>query len=99
MEFRTRRDLEDGKTHCVRTVHAELNAILQAARFGPSTNGATIYTTMFPCRACAMALINAGIKRVVAKNDYQDSEASKELFKWAGVEWELRSEELLYRIS
>ncbi len=51
--------------HCIRTVHAEQNAICQAAKNGISIEGTTLYTRMTPCRTCAMLLINCGIKRVV----------------------------------
>lgn len=47
--------------HCIRTLHAELNAILQAARYGPSIEGATLYCTMFPCYDCAKAIVNVGL--------------------------------------
>ena len=63
---------EDGtiSNHCVRTTHAEQNAICQAAKNGVSINGATLYCNMEPCYACAKMIINSGIKRVVAKNRY-----------------------------
>jgi deoxycytidylate deaminase len=54
-----------GRQSCVRTTHAEANAIAQAARNGASTNGATIYTTASPCYDCAKLIINAGIVCVV----------------------------------
>ena len=53
--------------HCVRTVHAEQNAICQAARRGIPIEGATLYCRMTPCRTCAMLIINCGIKRVVCE--------------------------------
>ena len=71
--------------HCVRTVHAEQNAILQAALNGVSTRGATMYVTCQPCNACAKMLINAGIVRVVFDGDYPDAFAM-ELFREAGME-------------
>jgi len=78
---------EDGKetTHCVRTVHAEQNAICQAAKRGISINGATLYCRMTPCRTCAMLIINCGIKRVVAQRRYHDSEDSLAMFEKAGI--------------
>jgi dCMP deaminase len=81
---------EDGSTttHCVRTVHAEQNAICQAAKRGISIDGATLYCRMTPCRTCAMLIINCGIKRVVAQRRYQDSKDSIEMFKQAGIELE-----------
>ncbi|RDI92880.1 deoxycytidylate deaminase [Thermosipho africanus Ob7] len=54
-------------------LHAEQNALMQAAKFGISTDGATIYVTHKPCSVCARLIINAGIKRVVYLNDYPDS--------------------------
>ncbi len=79
---------ENGETkeHCMRTIHAEQNAILQAAKFGISIDGATIYCKMTPCRNCAMAISNAGIQRVVAEKDYQAGQDSKEIFKVANIE-------------
>ena len=78
---------EDGtrSKHCIRTVHAEQNAIVQAARNGVSIEGATIYCSMTPCFTCAKLIINAGIKRVVAKKDYHKSKLSKAFFKAAKV--------------
>jgi len=73
--------------HCTRTVHAETNALLQAARYGPPIDGAVMYCTMFPCYDCAKALINAGIVEVHAMFDYQTSVRSKEILEEAGVKW------------
>ena len=56
--------------HCVRTVHAEQNAICQAAKRGIALEGATVYCKMTPCRTCAMLIINCGIKRVVCEKHY-----------------------------
>lgn len=71
---------EDGSEsqHCVRTVHAEQNAITQAARRGIGLEGATIYVRMTPCRTCAMLIINCGIERVVCeKNTTKDRNRRK----------------------
>ena len=78
---------EDGSIsqHCFRTVHAEQNAICQAAKRGISIDGATLYCKMTPCRTCAMLIINCGIKRVIAEKRYHDSADSIEMFKQAGV--------------
>ena len=62
--------------HCVRTLHAEQNAIIQAAQFGVSTRGAEIYVTSSPCLNCAKAIINAGIIRVWYWQGYPDEIAS-----------------------
>ena len=72
--------------HCVRTLHAEQNAIIQAARFGIPLDGATLYCKMTPCRTCAMMIINAGIKRVVSEKRYHADADTIEMFKEAGIE-------------
>jgi len=63
--------------HCVRTVHAEMNALVQAAKRGNVVDGATAYVTNMPCTTCAKALITAGIKRVVIFSDYHDTLATE----------------------
>ena len=68
-------------------VHAEQNAIIQAAKLGVSVDGATLYCTHQPCVICAKMIINAGIKRVVYKYGYPD-EFSMKLFDEAGVKVE-----------
>jgi len=81
---------EDGHktSHCVRTVHAEQNALCQAAKLGISLEGSTLYCKMTPCRTCAMMIINCGIKRVVAEKKYHAGAESEEMFKTVGVELE-----------
>jgi dCMP deaminase len=74
--------------HCMRTVHAEQNAICQAARLGISLLGATLYCRMTPCRTCAMLIINCGIVRVVCERKYHDGQESEEMFRIAGVSLE-----------
>lgn len=71
--------------HCLRTVHAEQNAICQAAKRGISIEGATVYQRMTPCRTCAMLLINCGIQRVVCERKYQLAEESEQLLAEAGI--------------
>jgi len=71
--------------HCVRTVHAEQNAICQAARRGIALNKGTLYCKMTPCRTCAMLIINCGIERVVCEKKYHAGKESEELFKSANV--------------
>lgn len=87
---------EDGHitNHCVRTVHAEQNAICQAAKRGISLDGATLYCRMTPCRVCAMMLINCGIKRVVCESKYHAGQESEEMFKQAGIEIVFFSDEI-----
>ncbi|MBE5761854.1 MAG: cytidine deaminase [Clostridiales bacterium] len=75
-------------------VHAEQNAIVQAAKLGLSLEGATLYVTHQPCCICAKLIINAGITRVVYKYDYPD-EFSIALFKEAGILVERYEEESL----
>ena len=62
--------MEDG--HCVRTIHAEANAIIQAARHGTSIAGAGIYISASPCWSCFKMVANAGIRRVVFGEFYRD---------------------------
>lgn len=78
---------DDGcvRSHCVRTIHAEQNAICQAARHGIPLEGATLYCKMEPCRVCAMLIISVGIVRVVARRRYHAAEESREMFARAGV--------------
>lgn len=66
-------------------VHAEQNAIVQAAKLGLSLEGATLYCTHQPCSICSRLIINSGIKRVVYDLGYPDA-FSLELFEKAGVE-------------
>jgi dCMP deaminase len=80
--------------HCVRTLHAEQNAIIQAARFGISLEGATLFCKMTPCRTCAMMIINAGIKRVVCAKRYHADVDTIEMFKQAAIELTIVNEEV-----
>jgi dCMP deaminase len=80
--------------HCVRTVHAEQNAICQAAKRGVSIDGATLYVKMTPCRTCAMLLINVGIKRVVCEKKYHAGNESEKMFKNAGIKIEYKTNKL-----
>jgi dCMP deaminase len=84
--MRTVIDEEGNKSqHCVRTLHAEENAILQCAKDGIKIEGATIYCKMVPCYNCAMRIVRVGIKRVVTQKRYHADKLSMELFKNAGV--------------
>ncbi len=80
--------------HCIRTSHAEQNAIAQAARFGIALEGATIYCKMALCYFCAKLVISAGIKRVVAQNDYHSSAKGKDALKKAGIKLEIINKEV-----
>jgi dCMP deaminase len=70
--------------HCVRTLHAEQNAIIQGALHGVSIVGATSYVTHQPCLTCAKMLINAGVRRVVYAGNYPDDN-SRHFLEAAGV--------------
>lgn len=63
----------DGRPSCKRSVHAEANALINAAYVGASTKGAVLYTTHSPCYECAKLLLNAGIERIVFIHKYEDS--------------------------
>ena len=86
--LRRKLDIPSGTKHelCF-AVHAEQNAIIQAARSGISLIGATLYCTHQPCVICAKMIINAGIERVVYKDGYPD-DFSLSLFEEAGVKVE-----------
>lgn len=75
--------MEEG--HCIRAVHAESNAIAQAARNGTKIDGAEIYVTASPCFNCFKLIANAGIKRIVFGEFYRD-ERIFEFAKMAGIE-------------
>ena len=76
--------LADG--HCIRTIHAETNAIIQAALHGVCTRGSTCYVTHFPCINCTKVLINAGIYRLIYNVPYRIDENSLEFLCAANVE-------------
>ena len=75
----------DGKKNCVRTTHAEMNAILQAAADGTSLRDGTMYTNTYPCWNCAKAILGAGIVRVVVDADYNNDPRVIAAFDTAGV--------------
>ncbi|MGP4116847.1 ComE operon protein 2 [Levilactobacillus zymae] len=69
--------LVDG--HCVRTIHAEMNAILQCAKFGEATDGAEIYVTDFPCLQCTKMLLQAGITKITYLRNYHNDPYAQKL--------------------
>ena len=87
---------EDGSVskHCVRTIHSEQNAICQAAKYGISLDGATIYTKFEPCFVCARMIIAVGIKRVVCRKKYHGAKLAREWFKCSDIELEVLEDEL-----
>jgi len=74
-------DMVDG--HCVRTIHAEMNALAQAARRGVRVEDAAIYTTASPCWACFRVLVNAGIQHFVYGEPYREEDARSRIEKVA----------------
>ncbi len=86
--MREKLGVPSGQRHeLCRALHAEQNAIIQAAVSGVSIKGATIYITHSPCVLCAKMIINAGIERVVIKGDYPD-ELAMDMLSEAGVQVE-----------
>jgi len=83
--LRVQKNIPSGTMHeLCRGVHAEQNAVIQAAYFGISIDGGTIYTTTYPCSMCAKILINAGIKELVYDDSYPD-EMSEKLFSETNI--------------
>lgn len=83
--LRQQLNIPSGQRHEIcRGVHAEQNAIIQAAVFGVSTRGATLYVTDFPCSICAKIIINAEIKEIVYDSEYEDP-ISRQLLEQAGI--------------
>lgn len=82
---RLENNIRSGTRHeLCRGVHAEQNAVIQAAYFGVSIKDSTIYTTNFPCVLCAKILVNAGIREIVYKDEYID-ELSQKVLKESGI--------------
>lgn len=79
------------RQHCVRTAHAEQNAICQAAKLGVPLEGATLYCKMTPCDICAKMIINSGIKRVVCEKVYHAAQEN-EFYKTAGIQLDVLNE-------
>ncbi len=84
--IREKNKIPSGQRHeLCRGLHAEMNVLIQSAKFGVSIENSTIYSTTHPCILCAKMIINAGIKKVVISEGYPDEDAVK-MFKEAGVE-------------
>ena len=78
--------IPSGERHeLCRGLHAEQNAIIQAALHGVSVNGSSIYCTNHPCIICAKMIINAGIRRIYFRDGYRD-QLAEEMIKEAGIE-------------
>ena len=74
--------------HCIRTIHAEINALLQCSKFGASTEGASVYVTHFPCVHCTKAMIQAGVQNIYYAEDYKNHPYSIELLDKTGVDYQ-----------
>ena len=83
------------KQGCVRTIHAEQNAIIQAAKRGISLKDSTIFVTMTPCRVCAMFVISVGVKNIICKQRYHAGAESEEMFRVANIPIEFKDESIL----
>ena len=91
--LRNKRGIESGtRAELCYAIHAEQNAIIQAARLGSTIDGATLYCTHQPCVICAKMIVNSGISRVVYKYGYPD-EFALEMLKEGGVTLERFEEE------
>jgi len=83
--LREQRGIPSGTQHeLCRGIHAEQNAVIQAARHGTAIDGATVYCTHQPCVLCAKILINAGITEIIYQNAYPDALAT-EMLEEAGI--------------
>lgn len=74
--------------HCVRTIHAEMNAILQCAKFGIPTQGVAVYVTHFPCLQCTKMLLQAGISQIYYLKDYRNDPYALDLLKRLNIPYE-----------
>jgi dCMP deaminase len=75
----------DSTGSCIAAIHAEMNAILQAAFYGVSTKGLYLYVTHSPCDRCAIAIVRAGIKQVIYGAEYHRANRTTEVFRMARV--------------
>ena len=83
--IREEMNLPSGERHeLCRGIHAEQNAIIQAALHGVSIKGATLFCTNLPCAICAKMIINAGIEKIIHQDGYADH-MSTEMFEEAGI--------------
>lgn len=70
----------------MRTIHAEMNAVLQCAKFGVATENAEVYVTDFPCLQCTKMLLQAGIKKLFYLRNYHNDEYALKLMKLKNVD-------------
>lgn len=76
----------DTEGHCMRVIHAEMNALLQCARTGAQTNDCFLYVTHSPCPRCAIVIAQSGISRVVYQVAYKGAYTTEQIFKQAKIE-------------
>lgn len=94
--FIEKKDGDKVTNHCIRTLHAEQNAICQAALEGISIEGGIVFCTMTPCPVCARMFIQCKIKEIVCQYDYQDSDLSKQELEKAGIKLTIMNDKLSY---
>jgi len=91
--LRDKLNIPSGERHeLCRAIHAEQNAVVQAATSGVDITGGTIYTTTFPCSLCSKIIINASIKRIVCREGYPD-DLSRQLILESGIRVDIMSED------
>ncbi len=91
--LREKLKIPSGERHeLCRAIHAEQNAVVQAATSGVNIDGGTIYTTTFPCSLCSKIIINAGIVRIVCRDGYPD-DLSRQMLREAGMHVDLMLED------
>ena len=76
---------EDGNATISEVIHAEMNAILKAAKSGYSVNGATLYLTLSPCKECSKLILQSGIKRVLYLEEYRDVSGIEFLYNFISI--------------
>ena len=87
--LRERERVPSGERHeLCRGLHAEMNALLQAASYGINIQGSVLYATTHPCTLCVKMLVNCGVRRIVSREDYPD-ELAKKMLEQAGVRVEI----------
>ena len=97
--LRDKLKVKSGERHeLCRAIHAEQNAVIQAAVSGVSIEGADIYSTTFPCVLCSKIIINAGIKRIIVIEGYPD-QLSQDMLNEAGIKVEYMSDKNLPKVE
>ncbi len=84
------------RNHCIRTIHAEQNAIAIAAKRGVALKNSYLYTLLEPCYYCAKLIVQAGIIRVISIHPYKEGKMTRELFRTSKIEWKVLEKEQNY---